>query len=185
MCLENRFNEFEQALTDDEKNAIKAWLGVRYEAIRTYQQTGVGDATVVQFERNLNTALAKAVICQKTVYRGLSAGNWRPDAIKYIRTILVGPETFKLPCHDSASVIESIGRAFTFTESDDEERHLAVLLKVQPKTARYLAPFQHEAKHEDEVVLLHETEYRRASAKRMSNPKPNLELWELELEEVV
>ena len=82
----------EQSLTDDERKAIEAWLGIWYEAIRYYQLTGSGDATVVQLEWNLGAALVKAVICQKTVYRGLSAGECKPDDIAYMRTIIEGPE---------------------------------------------------------------------------------------------
>jgi len=185
MCLEDQFSKFEKSLTDDERSAINAWLGTYYEAIRDHQMTGSGDETIVQLARNFDTALDKAVICQETVYRGLSGGEWRPRKIAYMRTIIEGPEVFTLPCHDSASVMENIGREFTRTEPDDDKQILAVLLKVRPKTARYLAPLEHKAKHEGEVVLLRGSKFIRTSAERKADPKPNLEFWELEVEQVV
>ncbi len=181
MCLDNKFKEFEKSLTKNERKAIQCWLGAFHESICCHQITRRGSADVAQYEQDLGTALTKAVICQKIVYRGLSAGNWRPDKIKYLKELIEGPATFKLPCHGSASMEESIGRGFTFTEPNDEERNLAVLLKVQPKTARYLAPFQHKYKDEKEVVLLRGSTFRRISKKK----KPDLEFWELDIEEII
>lgn len=179
------FSEFAQSLTDVERQAIHAWLNLGYLDIRNYQLTGLGDANVVKDEQNLGTALGKAVICQKPVYRGLSAVKWRPDAMEYLKNRINGDEVHELLCHDSASLIEDIGRAFTRTGPDDEEHNLSVFLKIRPKTARYLAPFKHKAKDEGEVVLLCGSRYQRISAVRKPDPKPNLEFWELEFEEIV
>jgi hypothetical protein len=184
MCMEDQFKEFKQALSKGERDAIQRWLGIWYDYIRTYQRTGIGDTEVVEAERNLKSALNKAVVCKKTVYRGLSAGSWRPEEIAYMRNLVEGPNIYELPCHDSASVMESIGRAFTYIEPDDEERNMAVLLIAHPKTARYLAPFQHNAKNEGEVVLLQGTKFKRVTAVKKPDPKPNLEYWELQVEEI-
>lgn len=184
MPVENQFKEFEQALNDSEKEAIKKWLGIWYDSIRTFQKTGNSDKKIIQMEQNLTSALEKAVICQKTVYRGLSAGNWRPESIAYIRALIEGPVIIELSSHDSASVIEKVAREFTHTNINDEERNLSVLLKIKPKTARYLAPFQHKAMNEEEVVLLRGTKYKRIKALKQPDPKPDLEYWELEFEEI-
>ena len=185
MCSEQEFIDFEASLSDDERKAIEAWLGVWYERICMYQHSGEGDHVVVRLESNLRAALSKAVVCHRMIYRGLSDRFLCPDRQQYMRRLLLGPETFTLDCHASASVLREIGEGFTFTEPDDDERTLSVLLQISSKTGRYLKPFRHGAKDEGEVVLLRGSRYRRISAERKVNPKPNLEYWVMQVEEIV
>lgn len=120
MYSEDAFTEFERSLTltEKERNAVAAWLGLRYEDIRSYQRTGEGSQEIVGLESHLSNALAKALVCRKTVFRGLSAGNCRPERMAYLNKLLHDQEVIQLPCHDSATVSEEIGRAFTFTGTD-------------------------------------------------------------------
>jgi VIT1/CCC1 family predicted Fe2+/Mn2+ transporter len=52
------------------------------------------------------------VLCTDTAFRGLSAGNWRPAHIAFLRQLIEGPDEHELACHDSASAYRSIGQAF-------------------------------------------------------------------------
>lgn len=183
--MNDPFINFKKSLSQDEKMSIKSWLGVGYDLIRHYQLTGQGESRTIECAHNFKTALQKAVICNETVYRGVSAGNWRADHIQYIRAFIESPTCVTIKSHESASVFKNIGKAFTFTDPCDEERNLAALLIIKPITARYLAPFKHEAKDEGEIVLLSGTKFNRISAKRLPDPKENLEFWELEFEEVI
>jgi hypothetical protein len=70
MCSEQEFIDFEASLSDDERKAIEAWLGVWYERICMYQRSGEGDHVVVRLESNLRAALSKAVVCHRIIYRG-------------------------------------------------------------------------------------------------------------------
>lgn len=185
MCSEQEFIDFEASLSDDERKAIKAWLDVGYEGICMYQRSGKGNQVVVQLESNLRKALSKAVVCHRIIYRGLSDKLLCPDRQRYMRRLLLGPETFTLDCHASASVLREIGEGFTYIEPDDGERTLSVLLQISSKTGRYLKPFRHDSKDEGEVVMLCGSRYRRISAERKANPKPNLEYWVMQVEEIV
>lgn len=179
------FHNFECSLTEAEKEAIQTWLNLGYESIREYQRTGTCYGNVAVVEQHLSHALTKAVVCMGTVFRGLSAGNWRPERMDYLRQLLDGPSVWVLPCHDSASELEKIGRGFTYTDSGDEKRHLAILCKIEVKTARYLAPFKHKDRDEGEVVLLKGTRYQRVRKRRLDDPASGLEYWELEWEEII
>jgi hypothetical protein len=185
MCSEQEFIDFEASLSDGERKAIEAWLGVWSESICIYQRSGEGDQVVVRLESNLRAALSKAVVCRRIIYRGLSDRFLSPDRQQYMRRLLLGPEIFTLDCHASASVLREIGEGFTFTEPDDDERTLSVLLQTSSKTGRYLKPFRHGAKDEGEVVLLRGSRYRRIFAERKADPKPNLEYWVMQVEEIV
>jgi hypothetical protein len=134
-------------------------MGVGYDLIRGFQLTGAGDEATRSLELAFSRALEKAVVCTEDVFRGLSAGDWRAEDIAYLRGVIGGPDPQTLQCHDSASYSSSIGRDYTRTGPDDEERHLAVFLTIRPRSARYLRPFKHDTKDEHEVVLLRGSQY--------------------------
>ena len=160
-------------------------MPVRIEDMCNEMRSGEGDHAVVHLEHNLCAALSKAVVCRRIVYRGLSDRFLSPDRQQYMRRLLFAPVTFTLDCYASASVLREISEGFTFTEPDDDERTLSVLLQISSQTGRYLKPFRHEAKDEGEVVLLRGSRYRRISSERKANPKPNLEYWVMQVEEIV
>jgi hypothetical protein len=182
------FERFAESLTLEERAAVLQWLNVGYDIIRSFQSGGVipeylSFQQVEALERHFSSALSKAVICTELVFRGLSAGSWRPEHIEFLRSLTHGPEEITLTSHDSATLSEEIGRDWCRIGPDDEERHLSVFLRIQPRTARYLAPFRHQPKDEGEVVLLKGTRYQRTSSRRLPDPKPGLEYWEVDLVE--
>jgi ADP-ribosyltransferase exoenzyme len=184
-CAEEGFTLFRSSLNHDEHQAINGWLGLYYEDICVYQRTGEGDERVIKVEKNLNSALSKAVICHHAVYRGLSDKCFCPDRQQYIRELINGNETFVLDSHASASVVKEIAKGFTFTDPDDDDRTLSLLLQISSRTGRYLKPFQHKAGDEGEVVLLRGSKYRRIFAKRQADPKINHEYWIMQAEEII
>jgi hypothetical protein len=186
------FEEFAESLTPEESAAIRYWLDkMGHLFIREFQMDGTvpPGATFQQMEareRYFSQALAKAVICTKTVFRGLSAGGvteLTSDSMNFLRRLICGPEETIFPSHASASLSEEMAREFCNLDPKDEKRSLAVLLRIQPRTARYLAPFTHTTMDEKDVVLLKDTRYRRTSRRPMPDPKPELEYWEVELVE--
>jgi hypothetical protein len=182
------FDRFKESLPPEERAAVLQWLNVGYDVIRGFQNTGdipeyLSFQQVESLERHFSSALSKAIVCAEMVFRGLSAGNWRPEHIEFLRGLTHGPEEITLTSHDSATVSEDMGRCWCRTGPDDEERHLSVLLIVQPRTARYLAPFTHRAGNEEEVVLLKGTRYLRTSSRRLPDPRPGQEYWEVDLVE--
>jgi hypothetical protein len=180
------FEKFAESLTLEESAAVRQWLNVGYDIIRGFQSEGgipehLSFQQVEALERYFSNALSKAVVCTEMVFRGLSIGNWRPERIEFLRGLIHGPEEITFPSHDSATLSEEIGRDWCRIGRDDEERHLSVFLRVQPRTARYLVPFKHLAKDEEEVVLLKGARYRRISRRRLPDPKLGLEYWEVDL----
>jgi hypothetical protein len=180
---------FADSLTVSEMRALEAWLGMGSTIFREYHLHGALPSTLtpeamVAIQDDFRSALAKAPLCRQVVFRGLSAGRWRPDAMEHLFSIVRGPDAFSLATYCSATASETIGRSFCRTEPEDEERNLAVLIRVQPVTARWLRPFVHSAVDEEEVVLLRGTQYRRVAVRRLPEPKESLEYWEVDLEEV-
>jgi hypothetical protein len=160
------FEKFAESLTREERTAVYQWLNVGYDIIRGFQNEGnISERWFLQqveaLERNFSSALSKAIVCTEMVFRGLSTGNWRRNRVEFLRRLIHGPEEITLTSHDSATLSEEVGRDWCQINPDDEERHLSVFLKVQPRTARYLAPFIHQAGDEEEIVLLKGTRYRR------------------------
>jgi hypothetical protein len=186
-CFEN----FAESLTPEESAVVRFWLNMGYQIIQAFQMDGSvpkghSSQHMEPLERQFSSALAKAVVCTETVFRGLSAGGaWevRPGSMVFLSRLIHSPQGISFPSHDSASLLEEIGRGHCYIDPEDEERRLAVLLRVQPRTARYLAPFTHKAKDEEEVVLLKGARYRRTSSRRLPDPKPGLEYWEVDLVE--
>jgi hypothetical protein len=172
-CAEEGFTLFRSSLNHDEHQAINGWLGLYYEDICVYQRTGEGGERVIKVEKNLNSALSKADKC------------FCPDRQQYIRELINGNETFVLDSHASASVVKEIAKGFTFTDPDDDDRTLSLLLQISSRTGRYLKPFQHKAGDEGEVVLLRGSKYRRIFAKRQADPKINHEYWIMQAEEII
>lgn len=179
---------FAESLTPGEKAAVEAWLGMGAVVLRAFELCGSVPPQMTReemavIEDDFRRAMAKALLCRQLVFRGLSAGRWRPEAMEYLFSMIQGRETFSIATYDSATASESIGRAFCRLEPDDEERHLAVLMRIRPMTARWLRPFVHRALDETEVVLLKGTHYRRQAVRRLPDPKEGLELWEVDLVE--
>jgi hypothetical protein len=185
------FAAFAASLTPDERVAIERWQGVHYESLRWYQLTGeipCGSTAVemAAFEHAFSSALRKAVVCREPVFRGLSAGRWRPERIDYLFSLVSGTSEIVLRSHDSASRNEARARDWCFLNpADKEERHLAVFLRITPLSARYLAPFLHQAGDEEEVILLKGTIYERISARQIPSGRDGLDYWEIELVEQV
>ena len=187
------FDRFKERLLPEECSAVKGWLNnISHEIIRDFQIDGsVPHGRTFQqieaFERHFSSALAKAVVCKETVFRGLSAGGCFFDAgtgsMNFLRCLIDGPEEIIFPSHASASLSEEIGRGHCHIDPEDQPRRLSVLLRIQPRTARYLAPYTHKPKDEEEVVILKGTPYRRTNRRRLPDPKPGLEYWEVELVE--
>ena len=182
------FEKFAESLTPEERAAVCQWLNVTYDIIRGFQIEGcipehLLPQQVEVLGRHFSAALAKAVVCTETVFRGLSAGNWRPKHIDFLHWLIHDPQEITFPSYDSTTLSEEIGRAYCRTGPDDEERHLSVFLRVQPLTARYLAPFKYKAKDEEEVVLLKGARYKRTNSQRLTDPKLGLEYWEVDLVE--
>ena len=182
------FARFADSLTRGEKAAVEAWLGMGAVVLREFQLYGsvppqISRQEMAAVQEDFGRAMAKAVLCTQVVFRGLSAGRWRPEAAEYLSSVIHGRETFSIATYDSATASESIGRAFCRLEPDDEERHLAVLMLIRPMTARWLRPFVHRALDEGEVILMKGTHYRREAVRRLPNPKDGLEFWEVDLVE--
>lgn len=177
------FQRFAESLTPDERRAVESWLGMGYTIIRQYQRDGTvpsaySVAHVDSVLQAFNRALEKAVICNEHAFRGLSASRCLPGDFEYVHSFVSGSGSIPLTSHDSATVSEELGRSFCRL---DEEKDLGVLLRIQPRTARYLRPFSHKSKDEEEVVLLKGSRYRRTAVARQADPKPGFELWEVEL----
>ena len=133
---------------------------------------------------SFESALSKAVVCTQIVYRGMSAGHWRPERIRFLRELVDGSEFITFASHDSATVSEVIGRSFCRTANEDEERDLSVLLRISPRTARFLAPFSHRACDEFEVVLLKGARYHRTAVRRLDAGRPGQEFWGVDIREL-
>lgn len=185
------FERFAESLSPDESAAVRRWLNMEYQIIQAFQMDGsVPEGYSYQkakaLECHFSRALAKAVFCTETVFRGLSAGgDWevRPGSMDFLSRLIHGPEEISFSTHDSASLSEGIGRGHCYIDPEDQPRRLSVLLRVQPRTARYLAPFRHKAKDEEEVVLLKGARYRRTGSRRLPDPKPDLAYWQVDLVE--
>src|SRR3989304_5774627 len=178
------FRRFAESLTPAEKTAVQAWLDMGATLFREFELYGAVPSqmmpqSMTAVVNDFGKAMEKAVPCRQLVFRGLSAGRWRPPDIEYLLSVLQGPENLSIPIYASASAAEAIGRSFCRVGADDEERHLAVLMRIRPLTARWLRPFEHRSMDEHEVVLLKGTSYRREAARRMPDPKEGLEFWEV------
>ena len=73
------FERFAESLTPEERAAVQRWLDVAFDIIRSFQTDGslppesiMPGREVEALERNFSSALAKAVVCMETVFRGLS-----------------------------------------------------------------------------------------------------------------
>jgi len=184
------FEVFRQSLTCEEREAIEKWQGSWDKIIRSYQIEGelpdpsiASEEAVTDLVRNFTQAIGKALVCRGPVFRGLSASRYCPKCISYLRFLIAGPDELSFPSHDSASVDEQIARGFCMTEVDDMEKHLAVLLRIDSLTSRFLKPFVHKHKDEGEVVLLKGAKYRKVKTRRSPDPKNGLEYWEVDLVE--
>ena len=164
------FEQFRERLTEDETIAIRMWLGGHYKRIRAYQlgwstpshfvnggieiadlSSGIKD--IAFLEKSFTSALSKAVKCTEIIFRGLWANNIRPERIEHLRSWFEGCGEITIHSHDSASISEKIGRSWT-KGPDEKYPDLSVLLRIKPKTARYLEPFRHKTCDEFEVVTL-------------------------------
>jgi hypothetical protein len=185
------FERFAESLSPEESAVVRYWLNMGYQIIQAFQMDGsvpegYSYQQVKALERHFSSALAKAVVCTETVFRGLSAGgHWevRPGSMDFLSRLIHGPQEISFPTHDSASLSEEIGRGHCYIDPEDQPRRLSVLLRVRPQTARYLAPFRHQAKDEEEVVLLKGARYRRTGSRRLLDPKSDLEYWQVDLVE--
>jgi hypothetical protein len=183
------FDLFADSLTKSEKAAVLQWLNVGYDLIRNYELSGnipqgFTELQVSSLVEDFTKAIQKAVVCTQTVYRGLSAGNWRPGSIRFLRELVSGAECFTFVSHDSATFCEAMGYSFCRTTNEDEERDLSVLLRISPRTARYLAPFKHSTCNEFEVVLLKGARYHRTVACRIDAERPGQEFWAVDIREL-
>jgi hypothetical protein len=177
------FQQFAERLTEADRRAIKWWLDIGSLFLRQYQMdgslpSGVSQAEMDSMEEAFSGALAKAVVCRELVFRGLSASRLLPPELAYVQSFIHGPSEIIISTHDSATLSEDMGRSYCRL---DEPKDLAVLLRIRTLTARYLRPLAHKAKDEKEVVLLKGTHYRRDAATRLSDPRPGLEFWEVNL----
>ncbi|MBW7988775.1 MAG: hypothetical protein FVQ84_01965 [Planctomycetes bacterium] len=180
-----RYEQFPDNLTEEEKKAIRMWLGVYHEDIRLYQLCGVcpngmSKAEIGSLETRFSSALSKAVLCAEIVFRGLWATNLRTERIKHIRSWIEGCKETTIHSHDSATISEEIGRSWA-EGPDCENPNLSVLLRIKSRTARYIEPFQHAHCNEFEVVMLKGSSYRRTRATKVKSAN---EFWEIDLEEI-
>lgn len=183
------FDLFADSLTESEKSAVLKWLNVGYDLIRNYQLSGnipqaFAKSQVAILVEDFTKALQKAVVCTQTTYRGLSASNWRPESIRFLRGLVAGPECITFASHDSATICEAIGHSFCCTANEDDEKNLSVLLRISPRNARFLAPFKHHTCDEFEVVLLKGARYNRTAVRRLDAERTGQEFWGVDIREL-
>jgi len=141
--------EWRDALSKEEKEAVKNWSGTDYTDIRKYQKTGRGDDYIKQVTQNLENALNKDGAYDGVAWRGASA---RPVDYKE----LLNAKEFKFNAFSSASTKSSVAQDFLGMVPENRK---AVLFKIHSKTAVDISKASKFAK-ESEVLIRHDKTFK-------------------------
>jgi hypothetical protein len=182
---------FRSNLLPLERDAIHWWLGLFSYVPRTYFLASAHERINFDLKHRalvmaLESAVAKAIPFEGTAYRGLSGRASCTNSMDYLRDLVEGSGVVPFDAPASATVDKALGRSFMFEEEPDNEQPiLSVLLVLHCLNGRWLAPFEHKAGDEFEIVIPRGSRFERKSVSHLRlDEKPDLEAWEIELVEI-
>ena len=177
-------SDFRSILTLDEVGAIEWWLNVGSRLLREHTESDSTDERLEELSSRFDSALAKAPIFSGVVYRGTAASPLWRSHVDELHDLIASSEPFVAPRHLSASLSEDIGHGHCYVETNDPPRQISVWLVCRVNSARLLQGFVHRAKDEQEVVLTRGSRFKRLACCQLPSPRPNQELWRIDLEQV-